>query len=408
MNVLDDTALMRSRAEPAGHDTTWVWNGYSMAERDRRWHALRTRAAAEGLDCIFVPLGDGYDGRYLTQYLNAAAILPTDGRPPIAIATEHEAANAWLPDVRRVSSAWGPTMAEALIEAGMARGRIGVAGLKGGAVGYARTPDGVINHTAYAEVQRRLPNVTFVDATDLVMSVRARKSEEELDCMRRAVGIAEAGFDQLIELARPGVDANELYASVMERMLELGTEYYNSIAMTIDPIGARGTHRYLSPPIPHRLEPNDLIATEANTLYGGQATQEQQLVVLGPIPDLYRSYVEMQRELFEGSLALLKPGATFGEIVDYILGYGKGRGVKSLVMIKGPGLGEEGPFAAPTGTARPEARAVRFEAGNALVWKPVIYSEDMRTQFIWGGCVIVHDDGPEVVGKRPQGLVSIQ
>jgi hypothetical protein len=178
--------------------------------------------------------------------------------------------------------------------------------------------------------------------------------------------------------------------------------------MTIDPIGARGTHRYLNPPIPHILEPNDLIASEANTLFGGQATQEQQLVVLGPIPDLYRSYVEMQRELFEGSLALLKPGTTFGEIVDYILGYGQGRGVKSLVMIKGPGLGEEGPFAAPTTSVRPEARAVRFQAGNALVWKPTIYSEDMKTNFIWGGCVIVHESGPEVVGKRPQGLVSIQ
>jgi hypothetical protein len=77
-------------------------------------------------------------------------------------------------------------------------------------------------------------------------------------------------------------------------------------------------------------------------------------------------------------------------------------------MIKGPGLGEEGPFAAPTTSVRPEARAVRFQAGNALVWKPTIYSEDMKTNFIWGGCVIVHESGPEVVGKRPQGLVSIQ
>jgi Xaa-Pro aminopeptidase len=226
--------------------------------------------------------------------------------------------------------------------------------------------------------------------------------------MRRTVAIAEAGFDHLVELARPGLDENVLYGAVTARLLELGTEYYNTLGMTIDPIGARGTHRYLNPPIPHVLEPNDLIATEANTLYGGQATQEQQLVVLGPIPDLYKSYVEMQRELFEGSLELLKPGNTFGEVVDYILGFGKGRGVKSLVMIKGPGLGEEGPFGAPTGSVRPEAREVRFQAGNALVWKPTIYSDDMKTNYIWGGCVVVHDSGPEVVGKRSQGMVSIQ
>jgi hypothetical protein len=32
----------------------------------------------------------------------------------------------------------------------------------------------------------------------------------------------------------------------------------------------------------------------------------------------------------------------------------------------------------------------------------------MKTNYIWGGCVIVHDAGPEVVGKRSQGLISIQ
>ncbi len=408
MSVLDDAAQVQNRPAPSRHDLTWVWNGYSLAERDRRLAALRARAAEEDLDGLLVPLGDGYDGRYITQYVNAAVVLPTGSAPPLVLVTEHEAANTWFPDPDRVQGAWGPAMANALRAAGLERGRMGVAGLRGGRIGYARTPDGVVNHTAFAEMTRQLPNATFVDATDLVMEVRAVKSAEELDCMRRAVAIAEAGLDQIVEMARPGLDANVFYASVMERMLELGSEYYNSLGMTIDPIGARGTHRYLNPPIPHRLEPNDLIATEANTLYGGQATQEQQLVVLGPIPDLYKSYVEMQRELFEGSLELLKPGNTFGDVVDYILGYGKGRGVKSLVMIKGPGLGEEGPFGAPTQSVRPEAREVRFQAGNALVWKPTIYSEDMKTNYIWGGCVIVHDAGPEVVGKRLQGLISIQ
>jgi Xaa-Pro aminopeptidase len=408
MNPVDDAALDRSRVAATTHDQTAVWNGYSLAERDRRLAALRVAASAEGLDCLLIPLGDGYDGRYVSQYLNAAVVLPTAGGEPIVLIGDSEAPNAWFSDARRVRGSWGNPTAGALQEAGMERGRIGVAGLRGGAIGFARTPDGVVNHTAFAEVQRELPNATFVDATDLVMLVRSVKSDEELDCMRRAVAIAEAGFDQLVELARPGLDANVLYGSVMERMLELGTEYYNSLSMTIDPIGARGTHRYLSTPIPHRLEPNDLIATEANTLFGAQATQEQQLVVLGPIPDLYRSYVEMQRELFEGSLELLKPGNTFGQVCDYILEYGKTRGVKSLVMIKGPGLGEEGPFAAPTGVARPEARAVRFQAGNTLVWKPTIYSEDMKTNYIWGGCVIVHESGAEVVAKRSQRLISIQ
>ena len=36
------------------------WRGYSTAERDRRWAAVRENAADTGLDCIFVPLGNGH------------------------------------------------------------------------------------------------------------------------------------------------------------------------------------------------------------------------------------------------------------------------------------------------------------------------------------------------------------
>ena len=51
---------------PASGATVHIWNGYSLAERDRRWKAVRESAAKAGLDCIFVPLGNGVDGRYLT------------------------------------------------------------------------------------------------------------------------------------------------------------------------------------------------------------------------------------------------------------------------------------------------------------------------------------------------------
>ncbi len=341
-----------------------TWRGYSEAARDRRWGAVRANAAAAGLDCLLVPLAldnlsfrpvldepsaTGADGRYLTQLDGAVVVLPTSDTVAPIVITERPSRNSWLaetrtsgrgwleptfqalqeagmdhatigvvglgsgaythanardgvvvhsayadlvarlpdatfrdatdvlgkarflkseeeiaslrqsceiattgvetlvkearpewfPNPQRVAGPWGPAMADALRAAGLERGRIGVTGLRGGRIGYARMPDGVVNHTAFAETQRLLPNATFVDVTDPVMTVRSVKSDEELDCMRRTVAIAEAGFDHLVELARPGLDANVLYGAVMARMLELGTEYYNTLGMTIDPIGAR-------------------------------------------------------------------------------------------------------------------------------------------------------------------------
>src|SRR4030095_10126747 len=69
------------------------WSGYSVAERDRRWNAVRAEARAAGLDCIFLPVcldgrnfppsqdqvgGGRSDSRYLTQIEGAAMVMPMD------------------------------------------------------------------------------------------------------------------------------------------------------------------------------------------------------------------------------------------------------------------------------------------------------------------------------------------
>ncbi len=91
-------------------DTTWT--GYSLAERDRRWAAVRKNAADAGFDCTFVPLGNGADARYLTQIVGAAVVLPTDGRPPIVL-SDRGRGNTWVPEVRATQRAWAGPMAQA-------------------------------------------------------------------------------------------------------------------------------------------------------------------------------------------------------------------------------------------------------------------------------------------------------
>jgi Xaa-Pro aminopeptidase len=206
------------------------------------------------LDCVFVPLcvdgrnlnlsleqayGTRSDGRYLTQFENAAIVLPTDGRPRlrqplVALAILRNS------DGRPANGRWGVAMAEALLEAGMERARIGVSGLRRGRVSHARATDGVVNHTAYAEVLRRLPDAICEDATDAVGFARFVKSEEEIACLRKGASIAVAGIERMIETARPGLPAAELYAAVMERMLELGSAYY-PLALFASPLGNEGS-----------------------------------------------------------------------------------------------------------------------------------------------------------------------
>src|SRR5436190_16827073 len=184
---------METRGLPVGGPILGIWAGYSLGERDRRWQVVREHAARAGFDCIFVPLGNGIDGRYLTQLRAASIVLPTDGRPPIVV-TDRGAINEWVPEPRHTRRDWVDPMAQALLDAGMERARIGVVGLKGGRLSHVRSVDGVVVHSAYAEVVRRLPNATFEDATDVVSMARYIKSEEEIASLRKATEIAEAGI----------------------------------------------------------------------------------------------------------------------------------------------------------------------------------------------------------------------
>ena len=389
---------------PASGATVHIWNGYSLAERDRRWQAVRENAAKASLDCIFVPLGAGVDGRYLTQLRCSAMVLPTDGRAPIVIA-DRRSSNAWVPEPWQTGREWAEPMAEALLDLGMQRARIGVVGLKGGLLTHCNSIDGVVNHTAFEYVMSKLPDAHFDDATDIVGVVRYVKSDEGIAFVRQSAEVAAAGADEFVKLARPGVDAGVLYADVLARLIELRSEYY-PLALTINSMDTEKPRRYVNPPIGRRLERNTLLTNEINAIRGAQLTQVCQPVLLGKVPEEWKAVIELHKEVYEGGLGMFKPGTTFGALADFVNGVGERRGMKTLMQLHGCGYGDDGPlFSAKSPGER--VRDLRIEKGNAFVWKPIAMTADEKIQFSWGGPVIVTDRGCEALFKREHGMVSI-
>ena len=389
---------------PASGATVHIWNGYSLAERDRRWQAVRENAAKASLDCIFVPLGAGVDGRYLTQLRCSAMVLPTDGRAPIVIA-DRRSSNAWVPEPWQTGREWAEPMAEALLDLGMQRARIGVVGLKGGLLTHCNSIDGVVNHTAFEYVMSKLPDAHFDDATDIVGVVRYVKSDEGIAFVRQSAEVAAAGADEFVKLARPGVDAGVLYADVLARLIELRSEYY-PLALTINSMDTEKPRRYVNPPIGRRLERNTLLTNEINAIRGAQLTQVCQPVLLGKVPEEWKAVIELHKEVYEGGLGMFKPGTTFGALADFVNGVGERRGMKTLMQLHGCGYGDDGPlFSAKSPGER--VRDLRIEKGNAFVWKPIAMTADEKIQFSWGGPVIVTDRGCEALFKREHGMVAI-
>jgi len=390
---------------PAGAGATvHIWNGYSLAERDRRWNAVRANAIKAGFDCVLIPLGNGADARYMTQLRCSALALPSDGRAPIVIA-DRSSTNEWVPAPWQTGREWAEPMAEALLDLGMERARIGVAGLKGGAVTHCASIDGVVNHTAFEFVQSKLPNAQFADATDVVGLARYVKSAEEIAFVRESAQMAEAGLEELIKLARPGTDAGALYTDVLTRLLELRSEYF-PLNLTIESIDTQKPRRYANPPLGRRLEATALITNEINAIRGAQLTQVSQPVLLGNIPEAWKPVIALHREIYEAGLAQIKPGASFGALVDLAADLAARRGMKAVARLHGCGYGDDGPLLTAK-SSREALRNLAMEPGNAFVWKPVAMTADERIQFSFGGPVLVTERGGENLFTRPHGMVAI-
>jgi Xaa-Pro aminopeptidase len=389
---------------PGAGATVHIWNGYSLAERDRRWNAVRANAAKAGFDCILVPLGDGLDARYMTQLRCSAMALPSDGREPIIIA-DRRSSNEWTPNPWQTGREWAEPMAEALLDLGMHNGRIGVAGLKGGTYSHCESMDGAVNHSALNYVMGRLPNAKFADATDLIGVVRFTKSAEETPWLRRSTEVAEAGVAELIKLARPGVDASVLWADVTAKLSELRSEFF-PLVITVDPIGTETPKRYANPPVGKRLAANALIASEVSAIRGAQLTQICQPILLGRVPTEWKPVIALHKEIYEAGLALIKPGTTFGALKELVDAYGAKRGMKTITQLQGCGYGDDGPLLNPRLHGE-QVRDLRMEAGNAFVWKPIAQSADGKIQFTWGGPVLVTETGAEALFKREHGMVEV-
>jgi Xaa-Pro aminopeptidase len=389
---------------PGAGATVHIWNGYSLAERDRRWNAVRENGAKAGFDCILVPLGNGIDGRYMTQLRCSAMVLPTDGRAPIVIA-DRRSSNAWVPEPWQTGREWAEPMGEALLDLGMDRGRVGVAGLKGGSVTHCSSIDGVVNHTALAHAISKMPNATFEDATDVIGLVRYMKSEEEIAFVRESAEVAAAGLDELIKLARPGMDAGVLYAEVLARLLELRSEYF-PVAMSMDAVGTEKPKRYNNPPLGRKLAPNDLMTAEISAIRGAQWTQMCQPILLGQIPVEWKPVIDAHKEIYEAGLAMIKPGATFGALGDFVNGFSARRGVEAVMQLQGCGYGDDGPLFTPR-TGSGHLRDLAIEKGNVVIWKPLVISADKKIQFSFGGPVIVGEGGCETLFQREHGIVAL-
>lgn len=161
------------------------------------------------------------------------------------------------------------------------------------------------------EMQRLYPLHQFLRAAPLFKELRSVKTPEEVEVIKKAIGITETAFRRILQFIKPGVWEFEIEAEIVHTFLSnrATREGYSSIIASGD--NARVLH-YINNN--QQCKDGDLILMDFGAEYGGYNADLTRTVPVNG------RFSKRQREVYDSCLnihrycaSILKPGITIGQ-----------------------------------------------------------------------------------------------
>jgi Xaa-Pro aminopeptidase len=291
----------------------------SSQEYQRRYKEIREMMKKEQLDCLLiVGINDDFNRgniRYVTGLgRGGCCVFPAEGRP-VLIGNPVLTASRKLPRfMAAVDLLDLKTTAHPEEEASVQLSRFD-GGNKIGLVGRTCIPAPM-----YLAVAEKFGN-RLIDAAGIFESLRAIKSSEEIEKMRRGALIADMVYKRLREIVRPGLGEYEIYGEVKKIIYGMGCEY------SFDLIDGAGSMMNMSfVPTEDKLELNGTLFMEITPSYDGYYCQ---LPVTLPV-EKYLPHVEKMvcawNEADEAARKILRPGTKVSDLYHLLINTVQERG----------------------------------------------------------------------------------
>ena len=206
----------------------------STAELERRWAETRKVMQKQGIDCLVMQNSNQYLGGYVRWFTDipakegypATVIFPVDDEmtmiscggvpmPPVppdwAVRGVKERINR--PYFRTLN--YTDTMdGEAVISQLKARSakKVGI------------VAKGSMSAPTYEYIQQNRGSIELMEASDLVDPIKAVKSPEELELIRKVAAIQDAAMAAIPAIVRPGKKEYEIVSAVTHLVMDMGSE----------------------------------------------------------------------------------------------------------------------------------------------------------------------------------------
>ena len=151
------------------------------------------------------------------------------------------------------------------------------------------------------------------DHSRLIPDLRAIKSEEEIDCIRKAADLADLAFEAALEETSPGADEGRILAAMQGAVLSGGGDYPANefvIGSGRDAL----LFRYKSGR--RQLDQTDQLTLEWAGVYRHYHAALMRTIIIGQPSARHHELYQAAREGLEAVEACLRPGFTFGDLFD--------------------------------------------------------------------------------------------
>ncbi|NLS45670.1 MAG: aminopeptidase P family protein [Firmicutes bacterium] len=295
------------------------YSTFSQEEYDNRAARAMDLMKASKIDALLVTAEMNYS--YFTGHRTHSAwstftrphvfVLTRDGKSTMITHsfTRPEAeSRSWIETIVEYGSLVGdavPEIKNTLKNLGLAGATIGCE------LGYEQRLG--LPQLAWLEIQKAFPKASFVDASGLLWDLRVKKSDAEIDCLRRACRATSKAFEECYSQIGKGSTEEDAARIMSKAMLDEGAE---SPGFNIICSGKENYERISARPTNRALEDGDLIWIDASAVVEGYWSDFCRVAVVGGPNQEQIRLQKIVRETTEAAIEIIKPGVPVKAVAE--------------------------------------------------------------------------------------------
>ena len=376
--------------------------GIPKQEYFERIAKFQERIKAAGLDACLVhgTESDFANVRYLTEYWptfeQAGVFVPAEGDAVLLIGPEsykYAVGRSVVPKIalmlnyRESAEPDYPGIPLAtygdVVKMAMGNRQLKSLGLVGTAVMTKPTLDAVA---------AQLPGVKVVVADEVFRPLRWFKSENELNCHRKAFKVAEKAVQAILNEMKPGMTEFQVIGIAQREIYANGGEYEGH---SLYCFGGDRTSNGISRPTGAKIKKNEIIQLNIGARVGGYSSSIGLPVWFGKLPKNQLALVEFGLRAHKYTIELMKAGVEASSIAQDYYDWGCAEGWKDY-MLYGPvhGLGimeTESPWIETTS---------KYKLQKNMTYQIDTFFTGDGYGLRWERGCIITDDGCELLSKK--------